>query len=101
MKLLLIALLVSMTTALPALADQALATAKNCTACHAAQKKLVGPSYKDVAAKYKDDTGAVDRLAAKIIKGGSGAWGPVPMPANAQVSDADARKLAAWVLDFK
>lgn len=101
MKLLLTALLVSMTTALPALADQALATAKNCTACHAAQKKLVGPSYKDVAAKYKDDTGAVDRLAAKIIKGGSGAWGPVPMPANAQVSDADASKLAAWVLDFK
>ena len=86
---------------MPAMADQALATAKNCMACHAAQKKLVGPAYKDVAAKYKDDAGAVDRLATKIIKGGSGAWGPVPMPANAQVNEADAKKLAAWILDFK
>jgi cytochrome c len=90
-----------MMAALPAKADQALATTKNCMACHAAQKKLVGPAYKDVAAKYKDDAGAVDRLATKIIKGGSGAWGPVPIPANAQVNEADAKKLAAWILDFK
>jgi cytochrome c551/c552 len=53
----------------------------------------VGPSYKDVAAKYAKDKGAVDMLAAKIIKGGSGVWGPVPMPANAQVNDAEAKKL--------
>ena len=104
MKPIYFALFVSMMAALPAMpamADQALATAKNCMACHAAQKKLVGPAYKDVAAKYKDDAGAVDRLATKIIKGGSGAWGPVPMPANAQVNEADAKKLAAWILDFK
>ena len=101
MKPIFFALLVSMMAALPAKADQALATTKNCMACHAAQKKLVGPAYKDVAAKYKDDAGAVDRLATKIIKGGSGAWGPVPMPANAQVNDAEANKLAAWILDFK
>jgi cytochrome c len=85
----------------PALADQALATAKNCMACHAIDKKLVGPAYKDVAAKYAGQKDAVDRLAAKIMKGGSGVWGPVPMPANAQVNDAEAKKLAAWVLSQK
>ena len=85
----------------PAFADQALATAKNCMACHATDKKLVGPSYKEVAAKYAGQKDAVDRLAAKIIKGGAGVWGPVPMPANAQVSDAEAKKLAAWVLSQK
>lgn len=85
----------------PAMADQALATAKNCMACHATDKKLVGPSYRDVAAKYAGQKDAVNRLAAKIVKGGSGVWGPVPMPANAQVSDAEAKKLAAWVLSQK
>ena len=85
----------------PAFADQALATAKNCMACHAVDKKLVGPSYKDVAAKYNGQKDAVNRLAAKIIKGGAGVWGPVPMPANAQVNDAEAKKLAAWVLGQK
>jgi cytochrome c len=85
----------------PAMADMALATAKNCMACHAVDKKLVGPSYKEVAAKYAGQKDAVDRLAAKIIKGGAGVWGPVPMPANAQVSEADAKKLAAWVLTQK
>lgn len=85
----------------PALADQALATAKNCMACHAVDKKLVGPSYKEVAAKYAGQKDAVDKLAAKIVKGGSGVWGPVPMPANAQVNEADAKKLAAWVLTQK
>ena len=85
----------------PALADPALATAKNCMACHAMDKKLVGPAYKEVAAKYAGQKDAVDKLAVKIQKGGSGVWGPVPMPANAQVSDADAKKLAAWVLTLK
>jgi cytochrome c len=84
-----------------AMADQALATAKNCMACHAVDKKLVGPAYKEVAAKYAGQKDAVDKLAAKIIKGGSGVWGPVPMPANTQVSDAEAKKLAAWVLSQK
>ena len=85
----------------PALADQALATAKNCMACHAIDKKLVGPAYKEVAAKYAGQKDAVDKLAAKIIKGGAGVWGPVPMPANAQVNDAEAKKLAAWVMTLK
>ncbi len=87
--------------ALPAAADQALATAKNCMACHAMERKLVGPSYKDVAKKYAADKGAADTLATKIQKGGSGVWGVVPMPANPQVSDAEAKKLAEWVLSQK
>ena len=82
----------------PALADLALATAKNCMACHAVDKKLVGPSYKDIATKYAGQADAVDKLAGKVVKGGSGAWGPVPMPANAQINDADAKKLVAWIM---
>ena len=85
----------------PAYADPTLATSKNCMACHANDKKLVGPSFKDIAVKYAGDKTAVDMLATKIQKGGAGAWGPVPMPANTQVSDADAKKLAAWVLNIK
>ena len=91
----------AVTAASPALADEALAKAKNCLACHAVDKKLVGPSYKDVAAKYAKDKGSVDLLAAKIMKGGSGVWGPVPMPANPQVNEAEAKKLATWVLTVK
>jgi len=85
----------------PALADLQLATAKNCMACHAVATKLVGPSYKDVAAKYAGQKDAVDKLAAKIVKGGAGVWGPVPMPANAQVNADEAKKLAAWVMTQK
>jgi cytochrome c len=85
----------------PALADLALATSKNCMSCHAVDRKILGPSFKEVAAKYKDNKGAVDMLATKIVKGGSGVWGAVPMPANNQVSEADAKKLAAWVLSAK
>lgn len=101
MKRSLTILALTLSAAVPAMADQALATAKNCMACHAIDKKLVGPSYKDVAAKYAGQKDAVDKLAAKIIKGGSGVWGPIPMPANAQVNDAEAKKLAAWVLTQK
>lgn len=88
-------------TAAPAFADQALATKKNCMACHAVATKLVGPAYKDVAAKYKADKGAADKLAAKVIKGGSGVWGAVPMPANPQVNEAEAKTLVAWILSQK
>ena len=92
----------SMTTlmalATPVLADQALAASKNCLSCHALEKKLVGPSYKDVAAKYRGDKAAADGLAIKIMKGGSGAWGVVPMPSNPQVNEAEAKRLAAWIL---
>ena len=101
MKRALIVLAFATTAAAPVLADQALATAKNCIACHAVDKKLLGPSYKDVAAKYANDKSAVDKLATKILKGGAGVWGPVPMPANAQVNEAEAKKLAAWVLSVK
>ncbi|TCP16723.1 cytochrome c [Simplicispira metamorpha] len=101
MKRSLTILALTLSAAVPAMADQALATAKNCMACHAIDKKLVGPSYKDVAAKYAGQKDAVDKLAAKIIKGGAGVWGPVPMPANAQVNDAEAKKLATWVLTQK
>ena len=101
MKRTLLALAMTLTVAAPAMADLALATSKNCMACHAVDKKLVGPSYKDVAAKYAGQKDAVDKLAVKIIKGGSGVWGPVPMPPNAQVSEADAKKLAAWVMTQK
>jgi cytochrome c len=87
--------------AAPAFADQALATAKNCMACHAVDKKVVGPGYREVAAKYAGQKDAVDKLANKILKGGSGVFGVVPMPANTQVSEAEAKKLAAWVLSLK
>lgn len=91
----------SLGLAAPALADLALATSKNCMSCHAVERKVLGPSFKDIAARYKDQKDAVDLLAGKIRKGGSGAWGPVPMPANNQVSEADAQKLAAWVMSTK
>ena len=101
MKQALLAVSAALLASTPALADQALAQAKNCMSCHAADKKLVGPSYKEVATKYAGQKDAVDKLAGKIVKGGSGVWGPVPMPANAQVSEAEAKKLAAWVLTLK
>ena len=101
MKRALFALAALAVVSAPALADQALATAKNCMACHAVDKKLVGPAYKDVAIKYSGQKDAVDKLAAKIMKGGAGVWGPGPMPANAQVNEAEAKKLAAWVLTQK
>ena len=101
MKRTLITLAITLSVEAPAMADLALATSKNCMACHAVDKKLVGPAYKDVAAKYAGQKDAVDKLAAKIIKGGSGVWGPVPMPANTQVNEAEAKKLAAWVLTQK
>ena len=85
----------------PALADEALAKKYACTACHAIDKKLVGPAYKDVAAKYKGDAKAAENLAVKVKKGGSGVWGPVPMPPNPNVPDADVAKLVKWVLSVK
>ena len=101
MKRILITLAVAMTAAAPVMADEALAKSKNCMACHAVDKKLVGPSYNDVAAKYAGQAGAADKLAEKIVKGSSGVWGPVPMPANAQVNADEAKKLANWVLSLK
>ena len=82
------------------LADEALAKAKNCMSCHAVDKKLVGPSYKDVAAKYKGGAGAAEALAAKVKAGGKGVWGQIPMPPN-NVTPEEAKKLATWVLSQK
>ena len=82
-------------------ADQALATAKGCMACHDIGAKKVGPSYKDVAKKYTAKDSAM--LVKKVLEGGSGVWGPVPMPANKTmgVTEADAKKLVAWILTQK
>ncbi len=82
-------------------ADEALAKAKNCMSCHAIDKKIVGPSYKDVAKKYAGKADAAATLEAKVKKGGSGSFGTVPMPPNAAVSDADIKKLVAWILAIK
>lgn len=84
-----------------AFAQADLAQKKNCMACHAIDKKVVGPAYKDVAAKYAGQKDAVDKLALKVVKGGSGVWGAVPMPANAQVTDAEAKQLVQWILTLK
>jgi len=84
-----------------AFAQADLAKAKNCMACHTVASKLVGPAYKDVAEKYAGQKGAEDKLVQKVMKGGAGAWGPVPMPANPQVSEAEARSLVKWVLSQK
>jgi len=79
-------------------AGQALAQKSACLSCHSVDKKIVGPAYKDVAAKYKGDKTAEAKLFEKVKKGGSGVWGTIPMPPNAQVSDADIHTLVKWVL---
>ena len=89
---------VAMLVSAPVFADQALATKNGCTACHASDKKLVGPAFQDVAKKYAGDAGAAAKLAEKIKTGGKGVWGPVPMPPHPQISDADRKTLAEWVL---
>lgn len=80
------------------LADEATAKKEGCTACHSVDKKLVGPSYKSVASKYKGDANASGKLAATVKAGSKGVWGPVPMPAQAKISDADLTKVIAWIL---
>jgi len=84
-----------------AAADENLARAKHCMACHAVAKKQVGPSYREVATRYAGQKDAADKLAAKIMRGGSGVWGPVPMPANPGISEADAKTLALWILSLQ
>lgn len=84
--------------ALPAHAGLEMAQKHACTACHAADKKIVGPSYQEVAKKYAGQKDAVAMLSESIRKGGSGKWGPVPMPAQPNLTDAEVRSLATWVL---
>ena len=95
-KITVIALLAFASSGVWASAD--LAKKNNCLACHAVDKKLVGPAYQDVAKKYAGQADAVANLTKSIKAGGSGKWGPIPMPAQAQLSDADAKALAAWIL---
>lgn len=83
---------------MPAAASMALAQKNACMACHAADKKLVGPSYAEVAKKYAGDKEAVSKLTASIRAGGAGKWGPVPMPAQPNLSEADAKTLAEWIM---
>ena len=85
----------------PAWADTALLQKNNCLACHNVTPTVVGPAFKDVANKYRGQADAADKLARKIRLGGSGVWGAMPMPAHPQISDVDAKKLAAYVLNIK
>jgi len=85
-------------------ADEAaleLARMKNCLACHATDRRLVGPSYRDVAMRYANDPRVVHALAQKVRQGGTGAWGQVPMPPNPQVSEAEAMTLVSWILSMR
>jgi cytochrome c len=95
------ATLATLATPVVAADELALAQSKNCLACHAIDKKVVGPSYKDVAAKFAGQSGAVDMLAGKIMHGSSGTWGAVPMPPNTNVNEAEAKQLATWILSLK
>jgi cytochrome c len=81
-------------------ADQALAQSKGCLACHQVDNKVVGPALKDVAAKYKDDSGAAEMLAAKVKAGGVGTWGQIPMPPQTTASDDEIKALVAWILSL-
>jgi len=85
----------------PGWASPELAQKKNCLACHQVNQKVVGPSYKEVAQKYAGQPDAVAKLVPKVMKGGAGVWGAVPMPANPQVSEAEARQLVQWILSLK
>jgi len=95
-----IPILLGMLVAAPAMASEELAKAKNCSTCHAVAKKIVGPGYKEIAAKRVGEKGAEASLAAKIKNGSKDEWGKVPMPANA-VTDAEAATLAKWILSIK
>jgi cytochrome c len=88
-------------TAPLAQADEALAKKHNCMICHQVDKKLIGPGYKEVAAKYRGQADAAAKLAEKVKKGGQGVWGPVAMPPNPAVPDADIKTLVVWILSQK
>ncbi len=98
MKLVQILIGAAVLVSAPAFASKELAQKNACLACHAMDRKLVGPSYQSIAAKYAGQKDAEAMLAASIKKGGAGKWGPVPMPAQAALSEADAQTLAVWVL---
>jgi cytochrome c len=96
-----VAAALAIATSLPAQANEELAKKHACLACHAVDKKLVGPSYKDIAGKYRSDGGAEAKLVDKVKKGSQGTWGQVPMPPNPNVPDGDVRTLVKWILSQK
>jgi cytochrome c len=100
-RLVLPLMLAGLAVALPAKADEAMARKYNCLACHAVDKKIVGPAYKDVAKKYAGQKDAQAKLVQKVEKGGSGVWGNIPMPPNSSVPDADVKALVKWILSLK
>ena len=87
--------------ALPASANEKLAASSGCTSCHAVDKKLIGPSFKDIAAKYKGNKAAEADLVKKVKGGSKGVWGDMPMPPNAHVKDEDVKSIVQWVLSQK
>jgi cytochrome c len=91
----------ALSTSLPVAASEELAKKHNCLACHAMDKKIVGPAYKEVADKYRGDKTAEAKLVDKVKKGGVGVWGQIPMPPNATVPDADIKALVKWILSQK
>jgi cytochrome c len=100
-KILSLAAVAACVAAMPALASLELAQKNACTACHAVDKKLVGPAFKDVANKFRGDPKAPAMLEEKVKKGSVGVWGQVPMPPNSHVSDADVKALVNWILSLK
>jgi cytochrome c len=95
------ALLTAATSAVAVPSAEALAQKSNCLMCHSVDKKILGPAYKDVAAKYKGDKTAEAKLIQKVKTGGSGAWGDMPMPPNSpQVKDEDIKTIVQWVLSL-
>ena len=100
-KSLILAAIAASLAILPAAGNEELAKKNACTACHSVDKKIVGPAFKEVAAKYRNDKTAETKLADKVKKGGMGVWGQVPMPPNTQVSDADVKTLVKWILSLK
>jgi len=103
MKLAAIGITVGLLFGGQAMADDGLALAQKnaCMACHQLDKKVVGPAYKDVAAKYKGDKTAEAKLVKKVKEGGSGVWGAIPMPPHPQMSDADIKTIVHWILSLK
>ncbi len=87
--------------ALDRVAAEALMKKDGCAACHAVDNKIIGPSYQDVAAKYRPDKDAVAKLSKKVKDGGVGVWGPIPMPPNANIPDADIKELVTWIMTLK
>jgi cytochrome c len=82
-------------------ASEALAKSKGCLGCHGIDNKILGPAYKDVAKKYSGEADAADKLAEKVMKGGGGVWGQMPMPPNPQVNADEAKQLVQWILGLK